>query len=205
MDYTDKQDMITIDNTDGRFGGDDALGVVQNASEVEIYGLEIELLARPWDGGMISFDAGYLHNEYSDYSSISSDDLAEIIDLSTTIIADFSPEWTVNATIEHSFQLANGGTLTPMVGMYWQSEYEWLTNLSRDAPPSFCFQDSYAKWRTRLTYEPPSGDYQISVFGLNVTDELIYERCGESRGMFTYRHERPETWGLEFSARWGGQ
>jgi iron complex outermembrane receptor protein len=203
MDYTDKQDMVTIDNSDGRFGGDDALGVVQNASEVEIYGFELELRTRPWDGGFVTFDVGYLHNEYSDYSSLSDADLGDIIDLSTTNIADFSPEWTVNAAVEHRFVLGNGGVLTPMVGLYWQSEYEWLGNLTRDSPPSFCFQGDYGKWRTRLTYEAPAANYQIALFGYNITDELIYERCGQARGLWTYRHERPETWGLEFTMRWG--
>ena len=90
-----------------------------------------------------------------------------------------------------------------MIGMYWQSEYEWLTNLSRDAPPFFCFQGDYATWRTRLTYEPSDGGYEVSLFGLNITDELIHDRCGDARSLYTYRHERPATWGLEFTMCWG--
>ena len=38
----------------------------------------------------------------------------------------------------------------------------------------------------------------------NLTDELIYESCGASRGVYRYRHERPRWWGVEFSTRFGG-
>ena len=96
-----------------------------------------------------------------------------------------------------------GATLTPMLGGYWQDGYDWQEGRLKDDPPSQCFQGDYAKWRARLTYEPPSRNYQISLFGNNVTDEEIYERCGQSRGMYLYRHAPPEAWGVEFSARWG--
>jgi hypothetical protein len=54
-----------------------------------------------------------------------------------------------------------------------------------------------------LTYAPAAGNWQASLFGNNVTDELIYENCSDSRGVYVYRHERPAYWGLEFQARWG--
>jgi hypothetical protein len=78
-----------------------------------------------------------------------------------------------------------------------------LDGLDRDSPPTFCFEDDYAKWRTRLTYESPARSYQVSLFGNNISDELIYERCRTFRGLYLYRHARPASWGVEFSARWG--
>jgi len=161
--------------------------------------LQAQLVQRAF--GLISFDVGYLHNEYGEYTSLDND--LNLVDLSTANISDFSPEWTVNWKIEHSFALGNGATLTPMLGAYWQSEYEWLDELERNSPPSFCFQGDYAKWRTRLTYEPAAGNYRIALYGNNPDDELIYERCVETRGLYIYRYAQPSSWGLEFTARWG--
>ena len=55
-----------------------------------------------------------------------------------------------------------------------------------------------------MTYVPPAGNWRASIFGNNITDELIYESCGASRGVYRYRHERPAYWGLEFTADFGG-
>jgi iron complex outermembrane receptor protein len=205
MDYTDKQDTIIIDNTDSRFIANPNVlefAVVTNVSAVEIYGLELELRGQPWAGGLISLDVGYLHNEYGEYDSL--DDDLNLVDLSKLAITDLSPDWTVNWKIEQTFTLANGATLIPMLGVYWQSEYEWLGGLDRDSPPSFCFQGDYAKWRTRLTYESAAGDYQASLYGNNISDGLFYEHCTEYRGLYLYRHAQPASWGIEFSGRWGG-
>jgi len=200
MDYTDKQDEITIDNSSGLYGGDEALGVVTNVSEVDIYGLEFELRSNPWDGGFISVDLGYLYNEYNVYNSLDEDTL-DLIDLSEAVIEDFSPEWTLNWRIEHAFSLANGATFTPMLGGYWQSEYDWDIEFNTDAP-SACRQAPYSKLRARLTYEPPSANWEASLFGNNITDERIYEFCGTGAGRKAYRYAMPSAWGLEFNYRW---
>jgi len=205
MDYTDKQDEILIDNSNGQYISDPnetTLFVIANVSEVDIYGFELELRAQPWSAGLVSLDVGYLYNEYGEYDVL--DDNLNAVDRSTVAISDLSPEWTANWRVEHTFTLGNGATLTPMLGAYWQSEYEWLGGLDRDSPPSFCFQGDYAKWRARLSYEPQARNYRVSLFGNNINDELYYEGCREFRGLYTYRHAQPASWGVEFAARWGG-
>ena len=158
--------------------------------------------AQPWDGGFVSLDLGYLHNEYGSYDTL--DDDLNLVDRSDLAISDLSPDWTLNWRLEHTFTLSNGATVTPMLGAYWQSEYEWVQGLSRDAPPSFCFEGDYSKWRTRVMYEPASANYRLTVYGNNINDELIYENCIDFRGIYRYRHAQPAAWGVEFSARWGG-
>jgi iron complex outermembrane receptor protein len=215
MDYTDRQDSIDIDNPDGVFGIDDPLGVVQNVSELEIFGIEFELRASPWDGGFVSVDLGILDNEYGAYTypnptfdnnpdgcptGVSSGD---VCDLTNTQINNLTPDWSLNIGIEHEFQLGNGGTLTPRLNVYSSDGIEYIDGLPLDAPESFCYQDSYSRLGARLTYVPPAGNWQASLFGQNITDEEIYENCGESRGVYVSRLERPAYWGLEFQARWG--
>ena len=77
MDYQDKQEAVAIDNADGRFGPDPNLEFTQNAASVDIYGIELELRASPWDGGFVTLDLGYLINEYSEFSVFDPDTLGQ--------------------------------------------------------------------------------------------------------------------------------
>ena len=202
MDYQDKQEDITIDNSDGRFGQDVNLGVRTNVAQVDIAGIELELRASPWDGGFVSVDLGYLDNEYGEFVYPDPDDPANVIDETNTSIADLTAKWTINVGIEHEFALANGATLTPRLNVYAQDDYDYQSS-TLDAPPSICNQPSYTKVGARLTYTPPAGNWRAALFGYNITDEKILEMCGDTRGLYTYRHERPAWWGAEFTMRWG--
>ncbi len=91
--------------------------------------------------------------------------------------------------------------------MYFQSEYDWIggTDAGVDPGDSFCLQDSYAKFRARLTYEPADGNWQASLYGQNIGDERYLERCNDGRrsGAFDFRYGRPAWYGAEFTYRWG--
>lgn len=204
MDYTDKQEQINIDNSDGRFGGDPDIAIVTNAGSVDIKGVEFELRAVPWNNGFLTLDVGYLDSKYGDFNSFDPDGGGNI-DQSQLSIADFSPKWTVSGSIEHQFQLGSG-TLTPQLLMYYQTEYDFIGGLDTSTDEkSFCLQPAYSKWRTRVTYRPESGNWNASLFGNNITDKRYNEWCGNGRGGTYYsRVAQPRTWGLEFQYNWGG-
>ncbi len=204
MDYQDKQEAINIDNPDGLYGPDPTVEITQNAATVDIYGIELELRAAPWDGGFLTFDLGWFENEYSDFTTIDpTNPTGPRLDLSGFRIFDRQPDWTVNASIGHTFQLGNGGSITGQIGMYAQGEYEWEPNtLLTDTTP--CFQDSYSRFRTRVTYDPPEGNWQMSLFGENIGDERYFTFCEAGRsGVNIAAYGRPDWWGLEFVARFG--
>jgi len=205
MDYQDKQEAINIDNPDGLYGPDPTVEITQNAATVDIYGIEVELRASPWDGGFLTFDLGWFENEYSQFQTIDpTDPNGALLDLSGFRIFDRQPDWTINASIGHTFQLANGAALTPQLGMYMQGEYEWEPNtLLTDTTP--CFQDSYERFRARVTYAPAEGNWEASLFGENIGDERYYTFCEAGRsGANIAAYGRPDWWGLEFVARFGG-
>ena len=203
MDYTDKQESITVPNDDAILGIDETLGILTNVSSVDISGIELELRASPWDNGFVSLDLGTLSNEYASFQYPDPSDPTVTIDQSGNVIADLTPDWTMNFSIEHSFDLGNGASVTPRVNIYSSGEYDWSAEVS-GAPATFCNQSSYSKVGARVTYLPAAGNWRASLIGNNITDELIYEFCGDSRGVYRYRHERPAYWGLEFTADWGG-
>jgi len=206
MKYTDKQEEIALANPDNVFGPDQNVELTQNVSDVDITGIEFELRAVPWDGGFLSVDLGILDQEYSSFQYLTVDeDSGQVVtvDGSGNAILDRTPDWTINAFIEHEFQLGNGGTLRPQLGVYMQDEYDWGQEVVGQNTTQ-CLQDSYAKWRVRATYEPPSGNWEASLFGYNITDERIINLCGAGRsGVWEVGYAAPDTWGIEFSARFG--
>ena len=203
MDYQDKQEGVTIDNSDGRYGPDVSLQITSNAATVDIYGVELEVRAQPWDGGFVTFDLGRLENNYGEYGAFDPDS-GTTIDRSNLTITDYSPDWTLNASVEHVFQLANGASITPNLGVYWQSEYDFVEGIDQNAPTTYCFQPAYSKLRGRVTYLPASANWQASLFGSNINDELYFEICGGAlAGVFDYRYGNPQVFGLEFQYFWG--
>ena len=203
MDYRDKQESINVPNDDAILGIDESLGILTNVSSVDISGIEVELRASPWDNGFVSLDLGTLTNKYSSFEYPDPSDPSQTIDQSGNVISDLTPDWTMTVGIEHAFNLANGASITPRVNIYSSGEYDWGADVD-GAPATVCNQPSFSRVGARVTYLPPAGNWRASLIGNNITDERIYEFCGDSRGVYRYRHERPAYWGLEFTADWGG-
>jgi len=198
MDYTDKQEGISVQNPIAT-AVDDLLGIVTNAASVVISGVELEVRAALWDGGFVSVDYGSLSNEYDEYTYTLPD--GTVVDASAGTIDDRTPDSTLNIGLEHQFDLGDGSTLTPRLNIYSQGAVDY--NGGDDTNIGNCTQPEYTKVGARVTYVPAGANWQASVFGQNITDERILESCGDGRDMFYYRHERPAYWGLEFVSRWG--
>ncbi len=204
MDYRDKAENIDIENADGEFGPESPIGITTNASTVDIYGIEFELRAMPWDGGFLSLDVGYLQNEYGEFTSFDASAPGQTEDKSDKTIRAFSPDWTITAAIEHAFLLGNGATLTPNLMVYWQDDYDFTAGLV-DGPASKCNQKAYSTVRARVTYLPPDGAWQAALFGSNITDERYWSFCNSGRGgVYDYTYGAPDRWGLEFKMNFGG-
>jgi len=55
-----------------------------------------------------------------------------------------------------------------------------------------------------VSFQPASAKWEASLFGSNITDERYYEECNSFRtGIYDYRYGNPDSWGLEFVARFG--
>ncbi len=206
MDYTDQQRQVELENPNGIYGTEDPVELVQNVAKSSITGLELELRASLWDGGFLSLDVGYIKNEYDKYSYEDPGNPGQIIDLSSILINDYTPDMTINLAVEHEFELGNGATITPRLNMNWQDEYEWAAetgNWPKNAPDSGCHQDAYAVLDARVTYKPANGDWHLAAFGGNITDERYIEFCEADRNVWLWRLGRPAWYGIEFSTHFG--
>lgn len=202
-DYSDKQEQITIDNSDGSLPGDDTIQIVDNVASVDIKGFEFEMRAVPWDNGFLSVDVGYLDSEFSSFTSFDPTSPSTPLDLSNLNTDDFSAKWTLNAYLEHTFELGNRGTVTPRIGAYYQSSFEYETDLTRTSPASACFQDGYAKLNARMTWRDSRDTWQLAFFGDNLSKKDIFEFCDvhPGRGATFFQLEPGRRWGVELSTR----
>ena len=89
-----------------------------------------------------------------------------------------------------------------------QDDIEWLPRGDQDnlgGTSTHCHQDAYEKWRVRATYEPEAANWQASLYGYNITDEEIMNRCQPIRaGAYGIWLQPPAQWGVEFSMQFGG-
>ncbi|MCH8073915.1 MAG: TonB-dependent receptor [Proteobacteria bacterium] len=206
MDYQDQQKSISLDNSDGEFGTEDPVQLVQNIAESTISGLELEIRASLWEGGFVSLDYGYIDSKIDKYFYVDPENPPAIIDLSDVLVNDFTPDWTLNLAVEHQFQLSGGASITPRLNVNWQGPYEWAAetgNWTNSDPKSSCYQDTYSVVDARVTYNSASGDWHIAAFGGNITDERYLEFCEWDRSSWLIRYGRPSWVGVEFSGHFG--
>jgi iron complex outermembrane receptor protein len=99
----------------------------------------------------------------------------------------FSPKLTYLLSVDYAFQLENGGTLTPRISVnHSDSAYESVLQQPTDR---YYSTDERDVVNFSLTYE--KDDWNLQLFGTNVTDELYLEGAGNS-----VLYGDPEVWGF---------
>jgi hypothetical protein len=90
----------------------------------------------------------------------------------------FSPEWTVNASYDHSFSLWNGGSLLGRVDCQYQSSYvlNWKPAVTVDGYRYDYQEDSYI-FNTSAVYSSPSGVWSLTGYVKNVFDYAKKTSC----------------------------
>ena len=140
--------------------------VTQNAASAEADGFEIELSFAATDNLLLQANLGFLDTAYTDSQSPA-----------VTLDTEFSraPDETYNLGIQYDIDLMNGGALVTRfdanyTGPYWRSNTPSLRQNAYGVPRDYEAGD-YWLYNTRLAYTPPDGQYQLSVYGTNLTNE----------------------------------
>ena len=143
----------------------------------ELNGFEVELTASPVEPLLLSFSLG--QNEYENT-------LNDPGPTNFTYIAPgylFQPEYNASLGLQWEFQLGNGGVLSPRLDAFYQSERDTgpanarpaAQNVTANTCPRQCIPD-YTIMNARLTYQPPNGDWRLSLAGTNVTDKFYWQQ-----------------------------
>ncbi len=181
-DYEDIQFGASLD-----VGGQPVF-VTQNAGSGEITGFELELTAFPAVGLEVTAAAGYTDTELVELDPRVPAGLQEGGTLPKT------PEWTFNAAVQYSFRLGdNNGAIIA------RGDYSYRSDFFNDISNSpGIAQDAYDLVNARLLYTPPSGRWDVALFGTNLTDEEYLENGfnAQAFGFNIGLAGRPREWGL---------
>ena len=173
---------------------------LENAGGVDIYGLELEVLALPMDGLTVQAGLGLIDAEYNELE-LSGLDLEGNEPVS-------APEVNFNVAADYEFDVsANWITRLHLDANYVDDQ--WFSAYNDTTVPglgdySDIQQDAYWLLNGRVTLTDASQQYAISLWGANLTDEEydVYGINLQSGFGFNYFMEgAPRTWGVELTYR----
>ncbi|MEH6518943.1 MAG: TonB-dependent receptor [Halioglobus sp.] len=162
--YYDYQDLqaFTQANVDGL-----PLSALTNVGSADIYGFEAELQWRPTAALETSLGIGWLDTSTNDFFSFEGltpggEPIIEDLSGSELVLA---PPLTTNGIIRYSTELQQGGLLVQLDFSYSDSYFFDTDNAPLDT------SDSSMLWNGRVAWLFPRGNFEISLFGRNLTDE----------------------------------
>jgi iron complex outermembrane recepter protein len=184
-DYTDFQGTTLAEG--------DLSVIVGNIADVDVYGFEVELAARPVTGLTLTAAAGYTDHDISkvDPNAV----LANTINDETRLVQ--APEWTINFSIQHEWPLSGFGTLMVHGDYFYKSSHEFLLP-NRD----FEEENGYSIINAGVVFKPVSNRWEVHLFGKNLTDEE-YKIMADNIIPFAVpvvnaQFGSPREWGLAF-------
>ncbi len=192
-DYSDLQVELAI--LDPRSGI--ATNKLANASSANIFGLEVESQWRATEKLTILANVSYLDTEYTDDFFVS--------DNKTNTIRNAKGN-ELNRSPNSKFSLAayyrqpmETGTLL-LTGNYTHVGEQFVTVFNDDIEAI----DSYSQLNGRISWQPNSERYEVSIYGSNLTDELSYANDYSVSGLAdgvrrSGRPISPRNYGLELA------
>lgn len=164
--------------------------VVDNAGASTIYGAEFEGTAFISPSLTANFALGYLHAEFDEFITLVT---GSPVDISDTREFQNAPKWSGHLGLTWRGDLA-GGTLRVTPSVSYRSAYHLF-----DVADPILDQDGYALVDLGIVWDAPGKQWQVGVYGKNLTDEQ-YRVGGYSFPGATYNNSiigfygPPRTW-----------
>jgi outer membrane receptor protein involved in Fe transport len=141
----------------------------QNAASGKAEGIDIELTYLPTENLMLGANLGFLDTGYTAVES----GLTEAYDLNTTFTG--APDETYNFSVQYTWGLGNGGSLMARTNYSYTGFFERSSLLSFRQRSILPNRDpeggDFWMLDMRAVYTPAQGNYEISLYGNNLTDE----------------------------------
>lgn len=134
-------------------------GVVTNAGDAEVKGIEAELTAEPVTGLLIDSSVSYLHFKYTRVNP----------QAGNQVVRPYSPEWKWSVGAQYEFDLGDVGTLTPRVDASFTDEV-----FSSGTPRPTARIAPYTIANARLTWRNPDRDWEVALEVTNFTNKVYY-------------------------------
>ncbi len=162
---------------------------VDNLGDAEIKGVELEVLARPVANLDISLAVGYTDFEITKL-------LPSVVDLTEDSVPPRTPEWTASGSVQYGWNIMRNGFLAVRGDWIYESE----SFADTQNTPSIA-RKAHSIFNARLTYSNVEGDWEIALFGTNLTDERVVVSglsALTSFGTVEGFYNRPREWGASF-------
>ena len=170
---------------------------VANAAEAEIWGLEVELFAKPAPGWDLNLALGRLHNEYTEVGQGLGPTQVLPINLNSKLVK--APRWTANAGAQYRMELGGMGALV------FRGDVAHFSRVFHDiANDPDLTQGGYTLVNARVSFESADGGWRASLFGENLTDKEYKVSANASSAAFGLKeaaYGMPRTWGVSLARR----
>ncbi len=172
-----------------QFAGGQPEFVILNANKAEVYGAEVDVSGRPWDGAFVNVRFGWLESQFVDFVQLQQD-ITTIAGRQTVVNRELnntgnrllnSPQFKVSITAEQSFPLGRFGNLTPRYDGVWTDTTYYDATEGRGIPNNanqqFLPKNTTAQkpfWihNLRVAWTPPGAtQIEIAAWVRNLTDE----------------------------------
>jgi iron complex outermembrane receptor protein len=171
--YTDQQVFLAHPDASG------ALWFHQtNSGESEYMGVEVETQWRPGDNFALDSALGYIDHELTDPGVANT---CITFANGDPCYSTRTPEWTFALGGSYEFNLSDGGTVTARIDGRYQSKVYFLPYGSDPAlgnhvapNPIEGVQEGYTVYNGRVTFVPARGEWELSLYGINLTDEVYF-------------------------------
>jgi outer membrane receptor protein involved in Fe transport len=189
--------------------------VVINANDAEVYGAEVNALVRPWPGGYVNVNFGWLESQFLDFLLLQQD-VENFHGAQTTLNRELqnsgnpllnSPKFKVAITAEQAIPLGNYGYLIPRYDGAWSDDTYYDATKGRGIPninnipwaPKLTFAQR-AHWihNARVGYRTPDGRLEIAGWVRNAENKAVktFAFDGSTFQRTTiYFINDPRTWG----------
>ncbi|MBM0103409.1 TonB-dependent receptor [Steroidobacter sp. S1-65] len=159
--------------------------IIDNAASARINGVELELSLRPLPRLQLWLSGSYLDSEYRDFTDSAG------IDLSGNRLAR-TPEFRFTGGADYTVPLNDALSLGARVEYQWQDEMPWLVE-------NTVFEDSFGLLDARLALQSHDAQWEVALFGRNLTDELYRVDAIPFLGDVFSRFGAPRSYGVQFT------
>ncbi|MCF6221146.1 MAG: TonB-dependent receptor [Robiginitomaculum sp.] len=180
-DYQDMQLTSTRADATGNL-----LLVTENAGSANVKGIEVEMRAMVTDNFVVDASIGLLDAKYGELNP------------GATVTADLrlmrTPEFTMYLGGEYTFDMSDNFDLT------LRADYSYQSSQALDpANVPDLLQDGYGLLGGRITLAPKGANWEVALYGKNLTDELYLVGGGDtldSFGTVEGYYGLPSEWGI---------
>ena len=192
--YYDYSELQVLTFVSGSTPANPLVFALENASDAEIYGVELEIKAFPLDGLELTAGVGYLDTQYKDFESTVGGDLSGNV-------LPGAPEWNINLALAYDIGLSNGMTLR-LQGDYSYTDERFFNSFELESISSRGDHDLLG---ARVSLLAEGGAWDISLWGRNLADEEYVVDSTDLSGVFGFIplfYGDRRSYGLDFTYRY---